>query len=119
MGEQVPKPPRKSVWRRVAFIVSALAVCAILLPSLLMALAQNRVNRFCQQIEIGQSIRGLEKLAKEAGLEVTHRPPLPRTEGQRTPGRLTAWDGWMYARWFCDLKYEDEKVLSKEMFFLD
>ena len=84
-----------------------------------MALVENRVNRLCQEVEIGQSIQGLEKRAQEAGLEVTHRPPLPQTEGQSTPGRLTAWDGWMYARWFCDLKYEDEKVVFKEMFFLD
>ena len=119
MSEQAPKPPRKRVWRRVAIIFGVLVVFAILLPSLLMALAKNRVNRFCQEIEIGQSIQGLEKHAHEAGLEVTHRPPLPQTEGKSTPGRLTAWDGWMYARWFCDLKYEDDKVFSKEIFFLD
>jgi hypothetical protein len=84
-----------------------------------MALAENRVDRFCQEIKIGQSIEGLEKRALGIGLNVTHRPPLPKTEGEPVPGRLTAWDGWMYARWFCDLKYEDDKVVSKEVFFLD
>ena len=106
MGADAPKPTRSRAWRRIAIIFGVMLVCAILLPSLLMALAENRVNRF-------------EKHAQEAGLEVTHRPPIPQTEGQTTPGRLTAWDGWMYARWFCDIKYEDEKVVSKEMFFLD
>ena len=119
MGEKVPQPPRSRVWRRIAIIFGVLVVFAILLPSLLMALAENRVNRFCQEIEIGQAIEGLEKRANEAGLNVTHRPPLPKTEGQTTPGRLTAWDGWMYARWFCDLKYQDDQVVSKELFFLD
>ena len=119
MGADAPKPTRSRAWRRIAIIFGVMLVCAILLPSLLMALAENRVNRFCQEIEIGQSIADLEKHAQEAGLEVTHRPPIPQTEGQTTPGRLTAWDGWMYARWFCDIKYEDEKVVSKEMFFLD
>ena len=116
MDEQAPQKSRKS---RVLFIIVTLIVCAILLPSVLMLLAKNRVHRFCQQIEIGQSVEGLEERAKQAGLEVTHRPPLAKTEGQRTPGRLTAGDGWMYARWFCDIKYEDDKVVSKEVFFLD
>lgn len=119
MDEPVPQKPRMSRWRRALFIIVALVVCAILLPSVLMLLAKNRVHHFCQEIEVGQSVEGLEERAKEAGLEVTHRTPLPKTEGQSTPGRLTAWDGWMYARWFCDLKYEDDQVVSKEIFFLD
>jgi hypothetical protein len=119
MGEQDPKKPRSRAWRPAVFIIVALVVCAILLPSILMALAESRVNGFCQQIEIGRSIQGLEERARQAGLEVDHRPPLPKTAGQSTPGRLTAWDGWMYARWFCDIRYEDEKVVSKEVFFLD
>lgn len=119
MGDNAPKPSRSKAWRRVAIAFGVLLLCAILLPSLILALAENRVDGFCQQIEIGQGIEGLEQQAHRAGLNVSHRPPLPQTEGQFTPGRLTAWDGWMYARWFCDIKYEDDKVVSKEMFFLD
>jgi hypothetical protein len=119
MEEPAPKKPRSRAWRPAVFIVVTLVVCGILFPSVLMLVAKNRVESFCQQIEIGHEITGLEESAKKAGLEVTHRPPLATTEGQRTPGRLTAWDGWMYARWFCDLKYEDDKVVSKEVFFLD
>jgi hypothetical protein len=119
MEEPAPKKPRSRAWRPAVFIIVTLVVCGILLPSALMLWAKNRVERFCQEIEIGQEIEGLENRAEEAGLEVNHRPPLPRTEGQSTPGRLTAWDGWMYARWFCDIKYEDDKVVFKEVFFLD
>jgi hypothetical protein len=119
MEEPAPKKPRSRAWRPAVFIVVTLVVCGILLPSALMLVAKNRVERFCQQIEVGQKFAGLEASAKEAGLEVRHRPPLPRTEGQSVPGRMTAWDGWMYARWFCDIKYQDDEVVSKEVFFLD
>jgi hypothetical protein len=119
MPEQDPKAPRSRAWRPAVFIIVTLIVCAILLPSALMLLAKNRVEGFCEEIQIGQEAAGLEQRAKEAGLEVTHRPPLAQTEGQSTPGRLTAWDGCMYARWFCDIKYEDDKVVSKEIFVLD
>jgi len=119
MEEPAPKKPRSRAWRPAVFIIVTLVVCGILLPSALMLWAKNRVEGFCQEIEIGQAIEGLVKRAEEAGLEVTHRPPLPKTEGQSTSGRITAWDGCMYARWFCDIKYQDDKVVSKEVFFLD
>jgi hypothetical protein len=119
MGEKEPRVPRKSHWRWVAIVSGVLFLCAVLFPSMLMALAKNRVGRFCQEIKIGQSINGLEKRALEIGLNVTHRPPLLKTGEDSVPGRLTAWDGWTYARWFCDLKYEDDRVVSKEMFCLD
>lgn len=119
MGGKDPQPPRKSPWRWVAIVFGVLLLCAILFPSLLMALAQNRVGRFCQEIEIGQSIEGLKERASKMGLNVTHRPPLPKSEGDSIQGRLTVWDGWMYARWFCDLRYENDQVVSKDTFFLD
>jgi hypothetical protein len=119
MEEPAPKKPRSRAWRPAVFIVVALVVCGILLPSALMLLAKSRVEGFCAEITVGQEFAGLEERAKQAGLETAHRPPLPRTEGQSTQGRLSAWDGWMYARWFCDIKYEDDKVVSKEIFVLD
>ena len=119
MAEPAPKKPRSRAWRPAVFIIVALVVCGILLPSALMLVAKGRVEGFCEEIAVGREIAGLEERAKQAGLEVTHRPPLATTEGQRTPGRLTAWDGVMYARWFCDIKYEDDKVVSKEVFVLD
>lgn len=119
MAEQDPKKPRSRAWRPAVFIIVALVVCGILLPSALMLVAKGRVESFCEEITVGQEIAGLEERAKKAGLETSHRPPLPKTEGQRTPGRLSAWDGFMYARWFCDIKYEDDKVVSKEIFALD
>ena len=119
MAEQDPKKPRSRAWRPAVFIVVTLVVCGILLPSALMLVAKNRVEGFCDEITVGQQFAGLEERAKEAGLEVRHRPPLRKTEGEPVPGRLSAWDGWMYARWFCDIKYEDDKVVSKEVFFLD
>jgi hypothetical protein len=119
MSGKEPRAPRFRAWRWALIVFGVLLVGAILLPSLLMVLAENRVNRFCQEIEIGQSIEGLEKRAFEMGLNVTHRPPLLKTGEDPIQGRLTAWDGWMYARWFCDIKYEDDKVVFKEVFFLD
>jgi len=119
MSGKEPQAPRSRAWRWALIALGVLLVCAILLPSLLMILAENRVNRFCREIEIGDPVQGLEQRAREIGLKVSHRPPIPQTEGKTTPGRLSAWDGWMYARWFCDVKYEDDTVRSKEIFFLD
>jgi hypothetical protein len=61
MGEKATKPTRSRAWRRIAIVFGVLLLCAILLPSLLMALARNRVGRFCRAIEIGQAIAGLKR----------------------------------------------------------
>jgi hypothetical protein len=72
------------------------------------------VNEFCSEVVIGASIEGLEEKAKDMGLQVRHRMKL----GDENAA-IIAWEGWIFARWFCDVQHQDNKVVSKDCFFLD
>ena len=76
--------------------------------------AKAKVNEFCSQEEIGAPIEGLEAKAEDMGLRVRHRMKM----GDENAA-IIAWEGWIFARWFCDVQHQDNQVVSKDVFFLD
>lgn len=72
------------------------------------------VNDFCASVHVGDPIDGLAQKARSAGLDVIESPP--------TPGRkatLMAWQGWMFARRFCDVEHEAGRVTGAKKSSLD
>ena len=60
------------------------------------------------------TVQGLEKRARDFGLNVR------MSNGNDTQrAKIIVWDGWVFARWFCEIEYVNGKVVKKATFFLD
>jgi hypothetical protein len=106
--------PRKSRrWISVLVVLLVLIICA-LYPVFKMRLAKNKVESFCSRIAVGMTVQGLEERARDFGLNIR------MSEGNDTQGaRIIVWDGWAFARWFCEIECVNGKVVKKGTFFLD
>ncbi len=60
------------------------------------------------------TVQGLEQRAKDYGLKVK---TLKGSDTQ--PATIIVWEGWVFARWFCEIEHLNGKVIHKEAFFLD
>lgn len=76
--------------------------------------AKKQVDAFNQLVVIGMPVAGLETKAKE--LKLKYRQV---TVGTAKNGRLIVWEGFAFARWFCDVEYRDGKAANKKVTFLD
>lgn len=108
------KPQRKRLRYIKIFVPLFILLACAIYPILKIRWAHNRVESFCAQVTIGMSVHGLEAKAKKLGLKVSRF----KANGSRLT-KLTAWEGWAFARWFCVIDHTDGKVVSKETYFLD
>jgi len=60
------------------------------------------------------TVQGLEQRAKDFGLKV-----IMSKENDTQRAKIIVWDGWVFARWFCEIEHVNGKVVNKETFFLD
>ncbi|UCE74235.1 MAG: hypothetical protein JSV56_00640 [Methanomassiliicoccales archaeon] len=90
-----------------------LIICA-LYPLFKVRWAKNQVESFCSRIAAGRIVQGLEQRAKDFGLKVKM---FKGNDTQRA--KIIVWDGWVFARWFCEIEHVNGKVVNKETFFLD
>ena len=106
--------PRKSRrWISVLVVLLVLIICA-LYPVLKIRLAKNKVESFCSRIIVGMTVQGLEERARDYGLKVK------MSNGNDAQGaKIIVWDGWVFARWFCEIECVNGKVVKKATFFLD
>ncbi len=113
-GNEVVKPQRKRLKWIKTFLPLLILLFCIIYPMFKIMWAHNQVESFCMEIAIGMPIHGLEEKAKERSLRVRKI----KANGSRQ-ARMTVWEGWAFARWFCDIEHTNGKVVSKKTIFLD
>ena len=104
---------KRYAWKKIFFIFLILLIC-IIYPVLKIRWAKNKVESFCSHISIGISIQGLEQRAKDYGLNVKTF----KGSDSQAP-KILVWEGWAFARWFCEIEHLNGKVVHKETFSLD
>lgn len=106
------KPSRRV--RNICLAVFLIACC--IYPFAKIQWAHNRVDAFFKGVNIGMpaDVGKLEAMAKDLGLQIR----LSKAPQDGTP-RLLAWEGWAFARWFCEVEFSQGKVVNKKVFFLD
>jgi hypothetical protein len=108
------KPQRKSLkWIKI-FVPLLILLFCVVYPMLKMRWVHNQVESFCMEVAIGMPILGLEEKAKERSLKILKF----EANGSR-PARMTVWEGWAFARWFCEIEHANGKVVSKKTALLD
>jgi hypothetical protein len=100
--------------RNVLFALFLIACC--IYPFAKIRWAHSRVQAFSNVVSIGMPAdpAGLEAKAGDLGLKT-----LASKGFKDEPTRLLAWQGWAFARWFCEVESMQGKVIKKEVYFLD
>ena len=107
------QPDNRSRWKKIIIIFLILIIGA-LYSVVKIRWAKNRVENFSSRISIGMTVQGLEQRAKDYGLKVK---TFKGNDSQ--PAKIIVWEGWAFARWFCEIEHLNRKVIHKEVFFLD
>lgn len=117
-----------SILHRISMKAAAFAAVFYLLmpvslisyPSLKIQWAKHQAESLCAEAVIGGPVEGLEAKARDLGLRVISQPAGWYTDPKNPPpARISAWEGWIFARWFCDIEHADGKVIQKHTFYLD
>jgi hypothetical protein len=100
--------------RGVLFALFLVAIC--IYPFAKIRWAHSRVQAFSNVVSIGMPAdpAGLEAKAKDLGLKTLASKGI-----KDEPTRLLVWQGWAFARWFCEVEFIQNKVSKKEVYFLD
>jgi hypothetical protein len=107
------QPDNRSRWKKIIIIFLILIIGA-LYSVVKIRWAKNRVENFSFRISIGMTVQGLEQRAKDYGLKVK---TFKGNDSQ--PAKIIVWEGWAFARWFCEIEHLNGKVIHKKVFFLD
>jgi hypothetical protein len=107
------QPDNRSRWKKIIIIFLILIIGA-LYSVVKIRWAKNRVENFSSRISIGMTVQGLEQRAKDYGLKVK---TFKGNDSQ--PAKIIVWEGWAFARWFCEIEHLNGKVIHKKVFFLD
>lgn len=118
-------------------LVRGLVAAAVLLAGLILLIgyplmririARSRVTSYCDKVEVGRPavLADLAKAADRDGFHVIGptpdlapgepRPTVPATAPKQ---KLMVIDGWVFARWFCDISTDKGIVTVKRVSFLD
>lgn len=76
--------------------------------------AQKQVKQFGEVAMIGTPITGLKKKAEELHLNYQLL-----SDSNDKSGRFYVWEGFAFSRWFCDVEYQDGKVVKQTVHHLD
>lgn len=111
-GYSILKPSRRL--RNICLAVFLIACC--IYPIAKIQWAHNRVDAFSNAVSIGMpaEVGKLEALAKDLGLQTR-----VRKASEDETLRLLTWEGWAFARWFCEVEFSQGRVANKKVFFLD
>lgn len=103
-------------------LVAAAASFMLLLvgyPILKVQWTVRTVRAYCHSIQPGAPVAGLADRAQGASLQVMELPESISPDGMRRPGRISAWEGWIFVRSFCNINHEAGKVTSVKQASLD
>lgn len=76
--------------------------------------AARAVDGFCATVEVGAPIAGVAERAEAASLRVMTRPARANERGA-----IVAWEGFAFARRFCDVEHDGAVVTGKRGSSLD
>jgi len=126
---QTSPAKRRSRPKLVVIVLFVLSVpcCLCGYPVVRVRVARDRVTSFCDSVVVGAPARfsEMEREARDQGLEVMGPFPLHASEARSVePGaergqEWTAYDGWGFARWFCNVRMDGGVVFAKEVTHLD
>ena len=68
---------------------------------------------------VGAPVAGLAAEARNRWLEVLELPAHRDDDGNTEPAALMVWQGWVFARRFCDVEHVGGKVTKKHGMSLD
>lgn len=80
--------------------------------------ADLQAKRFCSSVHAGDAVHGLDKRAEGFGLRVMSSQARV-IAGESRPPTITAWEGWVFSRHFCDVEHDNSKVVRVRSMFLD
>lgn len=101
--------------RRLTLLIWGLTLFP-LYPAAKLGWVRVQVRRFCDDVHPGDAVSGLERRARSLGLEVLDQPAPP--DGSRRAA-LSAWQGFTFARTFCNVEYEAGHVTDAQRTFVD
>ncbi len=87
-------------------------------PFFKMNWAEAQVHKFCSEINIGDPVKGLKAKAEKFGLKLRDRPSYKKDK-KVYPAKVLVWEGWAYARYFCDIEHDGKSVIASKETFLD
>jgi len=107
-----------------------LAALALLIgyPILRIRVARGRVTSYCDKVEVGRPavLADLATAASRDGFHVigptpnlAPGEPRPADPTMAPKQKLMVVDGWVFARWFCDIDTDKGVVTRKRVSFLD
>lgn len=112
----------------VALLLVGGAIVAIGYPLLRIRAARNRVTAYCGDVQVGQPA-DLSAVAKDAAgrgyrvigpiPQLSPGDPKPATPQAATRQKLMVIDGWVFARWICEITTDSGTVARKGVSFLD
>jgi hypothetical protein len=100
--------------KTIMIIVVAALILFVIYPFWQVHDAKTRVNRFSQQISVGIPIETVESLSQKLNLKI-----IKIAGNDSKQMKLIVWDGWVFARWSCLVSFENNKVVGKEVSFVD
>lgn len=115
------EPMRRGAPARLARNLGVVALALFLLPASMVVKvgwAKRQAEAVCAEAVVGGPVEGLEAKARARGL-IVWSSPAGTVLGRPQPASIMAWEGFVFARWFCTIEHADGKVLSKRMWFLD
>lgn len=112
-NNSIAEHPKNFPWKK-SFVIFLIILICVAYPILKMIWTKNKVENFCSHISIGMAVQGLEGKAKDYGLKVIVHNGI-----DSHPAEIIVWEGWAYARWFCEIEISNGKVVHKGVFFLD
>ena len=105
---------KKSRWFLIPGVValSFIGCCAVPVAKVKWSSAQ--VQGFCDSLEKGAPVEGLQKRAEEMWLRVED---YPAREDSRA--KLLVFEGWAFSRIFCEVEHEGGFVVGKDLITMD
>jgi hypothetical protein len=93
-------------------IIGLLIISVILLAygAVKVRWAKTRVQAYSQSVAVGTPVTELRDKAEKMHLHYK------KTEGNDDNGRLLVWDGFAFARWFCEIEYQNGRAANKKVF---
>ena len=92
-------------------VVALLGTCGY--PPAKLYWTRTQVESFCDEVKVGQPVAGLAERAEGMWLKVND------IRWRDQDPVLSVWEGWVFARRFCDVTHKDGVVTKKELNSLD
>lgn len=111
-------PPKPFPWALVLGVVVLGGTC-VGYPIGKIRWARRAVDGYCAAVAPGNPVAGLAQRATDARLQVIEVAPRKDDDGKVVPGRLLLWEGWVFARRFCNIDHDGTSVTRVSSASLD